>query len=478
MNFGHIKTVKECDALAATESDCGGYIMFSTQHPDWACRCCTAEGTEDGPAAAPWDIYRVQSPRKTRQQESTGGGYVEKIFARGRECTEQASSLGCLSTAAECDQMAAMTPECGKHFMFSRAHPEWACRCCTANGADDGQASPNWNVFEMQSARPKTFPAIVTMPPETDPFVGLPVADGRRPGWLVREDALVIDARAPGGGGILILQPVLRDSSSQWGKKQGSRPQWLRAILATNREHARRHGHAMVMRAQPTQPQLTPWQVRNCGKKSVPACVRLNERENFNWEKHLMMSEYLLNGQNFSHVLMLDADAALVQPDRDTLRGIADSLHHEGKDLFLTDEDWLLYGEGRINGGLMFAKNTNFTKALFQDTFHAHVRGPAQLKNWKIGAKDMECSSNEQICLNDLWRGKGKPFFAPFATMASGKRYNRGAERGGVNHITDPDVEIMHWMGGSKASADQALCNGVRDLTGGGPHGYGCAPQV
>merc|ERR1719362_1212811 len=133
------------------------------------------------------------------------------------------------------------------------------------------------------------------MPPETDPLVGLPVADGLRPNWLVKEDALVVDARASGGGGILILQPVLRDSRSDWGKRQGPRPQWLRAILATNREHARRHGHAMVIRAQPTQPQLTPWQVRGCGKKSVPACVRLNECENFNWEKHLMMSEYLLS---------------------------------------------------------------------------------------------------------------------------------------------------------------------------------------
>merc|ERR1712217_348994 len=116
---------------------------------------------------------------------------------------------------------------------------------------------------------------------------------------------------------------------------------------------------------------------------------------------------------------MLDADAALVHKERDTLRGIAKVLDNRGKDLFLTDEDWLENGAGRINGGLMFAKNTPFTQALFQDTFHAHLMGPSHLKNWKIGVSELECSSNEQICLNDLWRGGGKAHFEPYAMMAS-----------------------------------------------------------
>ena len=34
-----------------------------------------------------------------------------------------------------------------------------------------------------------------------------------------------------------------------WGREDvASRPRWLRAILATNRFHARQHGHAMVIR--------------------------------------------------------------------------------------------------------------------------------------------------------------------------------------------------------------------------------------
>merc|ERR1712232_403383 len=144
---------------------------------------------------------------------------------------------------------------------------------------------------------------------------------------------------------------------------------------------------------------------------------------------------------------------ALVKPDHDTLREIAKILDSKKKSLFLTDEDWLLNGQGRINGGLMMAKNTPFTRALFQDTFHAHIMGPAHLKKWKIGVEELECSSNEQICLNDLWPGGGKKHFEPYAMMASGLKYNRGAEPGihglGIDHIHDKDVEIMHWMGGS-----------------------------
>lgn len=208
--------------------------------------------------------------------------------------------------------------------------------------------------------------------------------------------------------------------------------------------------------------------------KHMEKCLKDNERENFNWEKHLMIKEYVLSPQNFTHILMLDADAAFVNREHDTLRQIASILEAKGKDIFLTDEDWLEHGEGRINGGLMFAKSTDFTKGLFQDTFDAHLAGSAMLKNWRIGVDEMECSSNEQICLNDLWQGKGKLWFEPHAMMASGLIYNRGAERGGEKHIDSPSVEVMHWMGGSKANAGVALCNGPRDFTGDGPNGYGC----
>merc|ERR1719215_689404 len=117
----------------------------------------------------------------------------------------------------------------------------------------------------------------------------------------------------------------------------------------------------MVLRWKPTEPQLMPWQIKNCGSKSMSECDKENERENFNWEKHLQMMEYLESPEQFSHVLMLDADAAFVRPDHDTLQLMADALEKKGKDVFMADEDWLVYGKGRINGGLVFAKNTEWS---------------------------------------------------------------------------------------------------------------------
>eukprot|EP00913_Durusdinium_trenchii_P007244 g6808.t1 len=83
---------------------------------------------------------------------------------------------------------------------------------------------------------------------------------------MMEKDELILDARKVAYGGILIVQPVLMDAGGSWGQNKASRPRWLRAILATNRHHARLHGHCIILRWQPTQPQLTKWQRRQCGK--------------------------------------------------------------------------------------------------------------------------------------------------------------------------------------------------------------------
>eukprot|EP00438_Fugacium_kawagutii_P029171 Skav214790 [mRNA] locus=scaffold3850:46376:47479:+ [translate_table: standard] len=363
--------------------------------------------------------------------------------------------------------------------MFSPSHPDWLCRCCAPFGEEDGPASDQWNVYKAQVPRLPELGALPPTPPPVDPFAGLPISTEPRPTWLARKDELVLDARPQKTGGIIILQAVLSDSRSTWGnrkdnRKLENRPDWLRAILATNRAHAEKHGHVMVIRAWPTEPQLPDWMIKECGKKSLQACSKMNERETYNWEKHLMMQDYLLSPQGFTHVLMLDADAALVQPQLDTLRRISAILDAKGKELFLTNEDWLdENGARRINGGLMFAKNTKFTQNLFQDTFDAHWAGYNFLKHARIGTPTLRCTSNEQICLNDLYYGDEEHFTSK-VIMASGKQYNRGAERGGEAHIDDETTEIMHWMGGAKATAGKALCRGKRDLTFGGPDGYGC----
>ena len=410
--------------------------------------------------------------------ELTSGKYKPKMFAPKAECADQAVELGNIPTIQACDEVVSTKMDCGRFFMFSPSHPDWLCRCCAPFGEEDGPSSDAWNVYEAQIPRLKELGALPPAPAEIDPFAGLPISDFR-PKWLVRKDELVLDARPQPFGGIIILQAVLTDSRSTWGNKKDNhklenRPDWLRAILATNRAHAKKHGHVMVIRAYPTEPQLPDWMIKECGKKSLQACLKMNERETYNWEKHIMMQDYLLSSQGFTHVLMLDADAALVQPQLNTLHRIAQILDTQGKDLFLTNEDWLdENGARRINGGLMFAKNTKFTQNLFQDTFDAHWAGYKFLSKARIGTKSLRCTSNEQICLNDLYYGDQEHFTSK-VIMASGKQYNRGAERGGEAHIDDETTEIMHWMGGAKATAGEALCRGTRDLTFDGPAGYGC----
>eukprot|EP00913_Durusdinium_trenchii_P026252 g24631.t1 len=167
---------------------------------------------------------------------------------------------------------------------------------------------------------------------------------------------------------------IFMEAGPLWGTLQ-SRPRWLRSILATNRFHVRRYGHAMVIRWLPSQPQLLEWQRQQCGELSEKDCTQKNERENFNWEKHRMLEDcwhrsrmegeertfdriyqeddvflfhpelvggqgfspvwlakqdYLKSSQNFSYVMMLDADAALVRHEHDILAAMADQLttHH------------------------------------------------------------------------------------------------------------------------------------------------------
>eukprot|EP00439_Symbiodinium_sp_Y106_P059470 s1542_g8.t1 len=180
---------------------------------------------------------------------------------------------------------------------------------------------------------------------------GLPKAEGPRPSWLLKEDLLVVDARREAHGGMLIVQPVFMEAGPLWGASSApARPRWLRAILATNRHHARKHGLCLVIRWLPSKPQL---------------------------------QEYLLSPQNFSHVLLLDADATIIRHERNVLGEMAAMLDKEGRDVLFTDEDWLLHGARRINGGVILAKGSSWSQDLFRDTVEAHELGPRGLQRWR-----------------------------------------------------------------------------------------------
>lgn len=51
------------------------------------------------------------------------------------------------------------------------------------------------------------------------------------------------------------------------------------------------------------------------------------------------MVDYLLNSQGFTHMIMLDADAALVRHQVDILGSIAKQMREQDVDVFLTNEE-------------------------------------------------------------------------------------------------------------------------------------------
>jgi len=336
-----------------------------------------------------------------------------------------------------------------------------------------------------QAPKPRPLPPTTVAPssvtsPSKPSAAGLPIL-AERPPWLVHDDGLVIDARKEmgTGGGILIASTVLVDGRHEWGGA-AKRPGWLRAALATNRNHAKHQGHAMVVRWKPTLRFPPPWQEKECdrkeNKREIENCWLNLERENFNWEKHEMMINYLNSPEKFTHVFVLDADAVLVQPDHDTVQDMIKELEDAGKDLFLTNEDWIgdVSSLTRINGGLLFAKNTPFTRGLFEDMLDSHWLGPDGISKPRIGGGRMAgCASNEQLCLDSV---RHRREFKDKVLIKGGLTYNCGTNDKSMKRLqaADPTLQILHFMGGSKSAALRALCQGGRDLTGEGPRGYGC----
>lgn len=308
-------------------------------------------------------------------------------------------------------------------------------------------------------------------------FSSLPLNAGLQPSWIRRADALVIDERkkavdkAPSGG-MLLATVVSVDSHGQWGNA-GVRPPWLRSMLAANLAHVQAHGHAWVIRWQPTQPQLTTWQKQACDTTRIDDgdCTRRHESDNLGWEKGLMMKEYLQSPQMFSHVLVMDADAVFVHRGHDSMTRMARILDEEKKDVFVANEDWLKYGEGRLNAGVILASNSDFSRKLFGDLWECHqsleLPHPVTLED---GAAS--CGSTAPIALNE-W--KGRRGVQERIHLASGRTWNRGGEtlftkspmhrddRMFMSGIKDPELEIIHFMGTDKHSATSQVCQLIAD---------------
>ncbi|CAD7922148.1 unnamed protein product [Amoebophrya sp. A25] len=365
---------------------------------------------------------------------------------------------------------------------------------------------------------------------------GLPAqCDPKRPEWLVREDRLLLDVNAHKVSdkvrALAVVTVIEAAGADDWGKP-ADRPNWSRTLLAATLQHLRQWGHGLVARTQftdqrqqstssegreRTRSHLQDWQRYQCSeqKKSAEQCEKDFQRENFNWEKHLMLADYLNlkegKGYRFTHVAMLDGDLALVNRQVDSLGLLAWHMWRAGKSLFMANEDWLKgEDEGaarsharRGNGGFILATGS-FGRKLFLDSFDAHVHGNGRGTKGSRGGAPVwprlgirqECSSNEQLCLSDIMYStshrfpddsmgpspntavstSGETDAAPGSNvpghqgeprtakslifLGSGTFWNRGRspQKPGM---PDPDarLHVLHYMGGGRQQSLRDLCS-------------------
>lgn len=281
-----------------------------------------------------------------------------------------------------------------------------------------------------------------------------------RAGSIAAKDGDVIQSNSSGKSGMVLGHVLIQNQRATFSSNFKSAPMWLRTLLAVNQRHCEKHGHTMVLRTKASAG--TPsWQRPYCTGRnssvSVAECIERFEREDNNWEKEAMMLDYL-ERPGVNYALIMDADIALTQPSADTMRNMAKELERTGRDILLTDEDWRKGGKGHINGGVLFAKATDYSRTFFRELMQAHTLGPT------YRGPAPRCVSNEQLCLHGSLMPKqnhGYPGLGDKLLLSSGTRYNRGSSTFlGCEVINQPckkksvtttkDLELLHFMGGSK----------------------------
>lgn len=259
---------------------------------------------------------------------------------------------------------------------------------------------------------------------------------------------------------------------------------WIVALLNNTAQRTQRHGHSLAVRMQKTLPP-PEGQAEGCRQNPEPTnCLFHRNRENVNWEKFRLMLDYLEERpERFSHILFLDADATLMNPDpnHDTLRVMASEMDRRDVSLLMADEDWRGgKGVGRAfaNGGIMMWKNTEYSKELLRAILRAHFNRDGQ--GWA-------CKGNDQMCIQSYIRS---PKLAKVTAMGgdskryhsavlSGTNWNRHpcvmfgqCHQGGDNApilypnrgLQDPTLEIMHFMGAAKNAWGRAFPEQARLL--------------
>lgn len=279
-----------------------------------------------------------------------------------------------------------------------------------------------------------------------------------------------------GKSSILVMTLLIEDGSEYKPEGKDQYKSWIVKVLNHTAGHMRRHGHTLGVRTRMTMP-APKTQEAECRKRAhdypsfgdFKACMIEKYRENANWEKFRILQDYFTKGsRHFSHILFLDVDATPMNPDpaHDTVRLMAEEMDRRGVSLLMADEDWRgTEGTGRLkgNGGVMMWKATDFSKTLLKALATAHYTRDG--KGWS-------CPLNEQLCLSNY---QEHPDLANFTegleheqhtAVLSGLKWNRHPcvlkmhsctadqlptsvyEKG----LTDPELEIMHFMGGAKGA--------------------------
>jgi len=268
--------------------------------------------------------------------------------------------------------------------------------------------------------------------------------------------------------GIVLGFVMIGDTRGQWNREAAfgeteTKDLWMQEILSLNRAKAKRHGYRMAVRTSTTLglDGLTPSQLAGCKEhdQAEDWCREFYQRQNHNWEKEAMISDYL-NQTGVKYVLVMDGDAAMVHPKADTIRMMADELKRTGRDIFIADEDWSIRGKGKINGGLVLAKNTDFSRQFFGDIVASHVMGDA------YKGPGPRCKNNEQLCLAAAITSY--PELRDKILVASGQRWNRHPCMWSRQcpsgtppdaKLFDPNLQVVHFMGAAKGSVHKTLYN-------------------
>jgi len=259
---------------------------------------------------------------------------------------------------------------------------------------------------------------------------------------------------------------------------------WAKAIFDINKRHCALHRIPLVLRQAPVTHSRRQLEAcdRKAGNNDRWACREDLYRQASTWGKMLMMRD-LLQLRGVAYVLCLDADAVFAHTERDTVRQFAQLLEATpGKDLLIANEDWRRQGAKTLNTGMMLARSTDFTRALFGSlvlSFEAASGGP------EYTAPGAACTTNEQTCLTTWWVRAQFPgihrhllvvssvgrnfspcgwFWCPDVFPAVGRKHTCHAcaleERCPKRcelRLNDSRVEIIHFMGDSKPYVDLVL---------------------